>query len=403
MPRARCLPKRPHPKALAAAAHRQDDAGPDKVVCLLCGEEYRAIRASHLVAKHGFEWHRAVEEYKARFGLRVAASEETCEAGRQSVTGYWKARGQHWTKARLRRELRARVREGLSVAASEVGWPLTNAAHRLHGGWSNALVAAGLDPHLDCLKRTWTGELVTEEIRRLAAEGDAVTASRIAKEWPGLYKVALDQFGSWAAAVTAADLDPDEHRYQRRIWTIEACEAHVRDLARAGKPITTKDVPVALYRTIMEEYDGGWMAFLAAVGAKPAGVTPRRDWTAKAVIAAIRRRKREGCGLGASAVIDDGAGLYQQGWKFFGGWTKALVAAGVDPDRERERARWTRDSVIEALRQRSRRGLPLNARALSQDACGLYKAARRHLGESWPDVLVAAGVGSQTSRAGRKK
>ncbi|MCA9317445.1 MAG: hypothetical protein KDB73_18310 [Planctomycetes bacterium] len=402
MPRRR-LPKRPHPKAIAAAAHHQDDAGPDRVVCLLCGEEYRAIRASHLVAKHGFEWHRAVEKYKARFGLRVAASEEVCEAGRQSLIGYWKARGQHWTKARLRRELRARVRDGLSVAASAVGYPLTNAAHRLHGGWSNALVAAGLDPNLDCLKRTWTGDGVSEEIRRLAAEGDAVTASRMAEEWPGLYKAALDHFGSWADAVTAAGLDPERHRYQRRIWTLEACEAHVRDLARAGKPLTTKDVPVALYRTVMEEYDGGWMALLASVGAKPAGATPRRDWTAKAVLAAIRRRKRDGRGLGASAVMADGGGLYQQGWKFFGSWTEALRAAGVDPDRARQRVRWTRAGVVEALRERSRGGLPLDANAVSRDACGLYKAARRHLGASWPDVLAAAGVGKHTARAGRKK
>lgn len=400
----RRLPKRPNSKAIAAAAHRQADAGPDRVVCLLCGEEFKAIRWQHLRAAHGLDGPHPVEDYKARFGLRVAASEETCERGRRAQISYWKARGQHWTEARLRAAIQRRLRRGKSVVYSQVSLELKNASRRIYGGWRQALEAVGVDPAAGRTTEAWTPERIVERVRGMARGGTRVDATRVRSEWPALHRAAHRAFGSWSATLQAAGLDPKRHRISRKVWDLAACRAYMRRVGRRRLPLAARDVPSGLYDTVLKEVEGGWPAFMASLGLTAAGGPKRRDWTAPAVLAAIRKRRRASHALGTRRVRADGAGLYQQGWKFFGSWSEALRAAGVDPDRVRLTRRWTRETVLEALRARAKRRRSMHYRAVEREESRLYKATRRLLPGGWDAALARAGLppSSETARPPRR-
>jgi len=111
---------------------------------------------------------------------------------------------------------------------------------------------------------------------------------------------------------------------------------------------------------------------------------PRRRWSRQTVIEAIRDRQRRG--LPMTCVQKDDSGLAAAGRKWFGSWPDAVLAAGLQP---KVRRTWSRESVLEAIRDWRRRGLPL-ADVWTDDK-GLYLAARRRFG-SWCDALLAAGL-----------
>ena len=405
MPRPRRLPKRPHPKAIAAAAHRQDDAGPDKVVCLLCGEEFRAISWRHLRARHGFEGPHPVEDYKARFGLRVASSEETCEQHRSVRVGYWKERGQHWTKARVKRELRDRQAAGDSLANHDAPMALVNACHRLFGSWRAAVESIGADPLDHRCRVGWNEERVVSEIRRRGTPQTRKSAKWARENHGDLFKAAITVLGRWSRALELAGLDPEEHREERRIWTREACREYVRRRVRDGVAPSVVSLPGAMYASISTQFEGGWHGLVASLGARPRERRKRMDWSKAAVVREIRERRAAGEPLHAEAVKREGRGLWSQGHNRFGSWDAALQAAGVAPNSVKRRRDWTRQDVLDALRGRARRGRSLHYRAVEADEPRLYRAVRRLMPGSWDAALAEAGLAAprQAPRAGRKK
>jgi hypothetical protein len=82
--------------------------------------------------------------------------------------------------------------------------------------------------------------------------------------------------------------------------------------------------------------------------------------------------------------------LYEQGIWIFGDWDKALIAAGFDPEKMRERGVWEEEIIIDAIRAMRERNLPLYAKYVDNHY-KLFKAALRQFG-SWPKALVAAGI-----------
>jgi hypothetical protein len=69
--------------------------------------------------------------------------------------------------------------------------------------------------------------------------------------------------------------------------------------------------------------------------------------------------------------------LHSPALRHFGTWRSALVAAGVDPDLGRK---WTRTSVLRALRDEVEAGRPMGANAIRRRDGNLYMAARRCFG-----------------------
>ena len=83
--------------------------------------------------------------------------------------------------------------------------------------------------------------------------------------------------------------------------------------------------------------------------------------------------------------------LYQAASRIFGTWRNAVMAAGIDMGHGQAKARWRPSKVIAAIRTLSRRKRPLRARELKSQHGSLVSAARRYFG-SWSKAVVAAGV-----------
>ena len=71
--------------------------------------------------------------------------------------------------------------------------------------------------------------------------------------------------------------------------------------------------------------------------------------------------------------------LYEQGIWIFGDWDKALIAAGFDPEKMRERGVWDEEKIIDTIRSMHEKHLPLYA-AHVMDTMASY--SQRHCANS---------------------
>jgi hypothetical protein len=169
-------------------------------------------------------------------------------------------------------------------------------------------------------------------------------------------------------------------------WTPERVIQEIRARHADGRPLR------GVWRTdraldiAARRCFGGWRKALLAAGLS---AVPYRRWAKESVVEAIRARQQLGQILSNVRLEDSGLGYAAQ--KCFGSWQAALAAAGVSlPDR------WTADRVLAEIHRRRKEGLPL-AGFSTQDPA-LFRAARRHFGD-WQAALAAAGIPLESRRS----
>lgn len=106
------------------------------------------------------------------------------------------------------------------------------------------------------------------------------------------------------------------------------------------------------------------------------------------MLAEIRRLSSAGAPLSDAAVRERSLPLMMAARRFFGNWPRALRDAGIDPRRAGCRRRWSREAVVEAIRQLGR---PVSASEIQRVDYALFRAAYRWHA-SWSKALRAAGV-----------
>jgi len=74
-------------------------------------------------------------------------------------------------------------------------------------------------------------------------------------------------------------------------------------------------------------------------GLIPPQSEPAQGWSKESVIQAILVRLRDHCTMNAKAVYRESRPLYRAATRRFGNWSKALLAAGLDPDEYRKHCR----------------------------------------------------------------
>lgn len=382
--------KKVHPKARAAAAHRHDDAGPDRIVCLLCGQTFRSINVFHLRRIHGFEGEHPVWEYKARFGLEVAMCEETRQRAVEIQVERHKREGSHWTDARLVRELRRRCKTPHGLAYSRVPDALSLAARRRYGSWDAALQAAGVQPLEHKLSRVWSRDRVLSEIQRHARQVRRLSASWAKAHAPDLLAAAYKRIGNWGLALEKAGLQEPMHREPKR-WELDRVRSWVLDAHARGRDLRSIAAPPGAIQRVAREGLGPWTRYVESLGIPYPGQRKRMDWTDAAVLAEIRKRKRAGLGLSRTDVVDDvGQALTHQARNRFGSWDAALEAAGIDPLEVRRSRAWTAHDVLTAIRERERKKQSLRRVDVRAEDPRLVKAAVKHFPSSWNRAVEAA-------------
>lgn len=316
-----------------------------------------------------------------------------CMAG-FSVFGSWRAalqaaglqsERQVWSADRVLAELRALDQRGVPFCGKRASSSrLASAASRYFGGLRKAFVAAGLRedrPPKTQIHRTPTD--ILEDLRSRRAKGLSLTA--VWKDDLGLYSAAKRAFGSWRKSLDAAGLGVPR---PQKVTSDEVIRLiHAR--CCRGQPITGvwRD-DFALYIVAKKRF-GNWHKALVAAGLPS---RPRQRWTKRTVVEAIRRRHHEGPPL--CKVWCDDSRLFRAATNHFGNWQQALQAAAVP---HKPRRRWSRESVLDGLRQTYR-----GQGGFDEADPGLAGAARRLFGGLY-QALEAAGLEPPVGRWTKKR
>ena len=120
------------------------------------------------------------------------------------------------------------------------------------------------------------------------------------------------------------------------------------------------------------------------------------QWTKKKILARIRRLRSKREDLSYSRVAGNQAGLLSAANYHFGSWKRAVLAAGIDYDRDVRRIpKWTQDKIIDTIKGLHKRGVDLswtNVCRHSKYSGMAYAAIRNTRFGSWGAALRAAGV-----------
>jgi hypothetical protein len=205
-------------------------------------------------------------------------------------------------------------------------------------GWWNAIREASLDPKQVCRrKRKWTKESIIQRIRHLHSQGEDLSHSAAKRNHQYLVVVAVDPrfFGSWRTAVEAAGLDYQEVS-KHEFWSRERIAEDIRRLHESGEPLSH------------EEAKRRYSSLVSAAGSK----------------------------------------------RYFGSWAAAVTAAGIDYDSVCRIRRWTRETIIDTIRQLHAEGKSVNNSNMRRMGYrGLMEAACRATNfGSWAAAIEAAGL-----------
>lgn len=182
-----------------------------------------------------------------------------------------------WSDGDVVAAIRQRRDAGLALNAASVQrdcWALLGAAKRRFGSWDAALVAAGIDPTDIRSRRTWTAEAVIAAILKRSAQGEPVYLCAVLRDDTGLCHAAKRIFGSWAGALTASGLDPEEARNRYRkttrseAWYPAQVVGRIRTDAAAGLDMSTAAVQRRQSSLVSQAvyYFGSWGAACEAAG-----------------------------------------------------------------------------------------------------------------------------------------
>jgi hypothetical protein len=115
----------------------------------------------------------------------------------------------------------------------------------------------------------------------------------------------------------------------------------------------------------------------------------QRRWSKQRVIAEIQAQQH--MGLAWKSVVRRDCALVVAGRRYFGNWGKAVLAAGFSPEGS---SRWTRERVLEAIRQWDWGGRSLSSKRIPK---AVSTAAYRCFG-TWAEAVAAAGLDVCQSR-----
>jgi hypothetical protein len=279
-----------------------------------------------------------------------------------------------WTRDRVLETLRQRHQRGLSVASSQ-NKGLYVAGRRYFGSWQAALAAAGLPP----LRIARSKDQVTGALRAWFEQG--VSTDQIHRRDSALYLAAQIQFGTWRRAVKAAGLPLPKLNWSKARIVAALRKRHARSRSVSHIPKNDRSFRSAIYNHFGSLYQ-------ALVAAGIPGVRAPRRWSRQTVVAEIRARHQQGLPLERSHVDD--LGLRQAAAVHFGTWRDALIAAGIPIKQP-----WSKQRVVQAIQDRHQQGLPLKHMRFEDGV--LYRAAFKYWG-GWTRAIQAAGLETKPFR-----
>jgi hypothetical protein len=191
-------------------------------------------------------------------------------------------------------------------------------------------------------------------LRQLRSDGRSVRSNTVACRKPGLWKAAKRWFGSFAAALSAAGVPPEEPATPFIRWTKELALEKLRQRKEEGKRLNKKALAKDDCRLFyaIQRFLGGHQVALRAIGVDSESV--RRDrpiWTKGRIIAELKRRHRRREPISPFDLERKYTALSGAMRRQFGSADNAYRAAGIDPAKVRKRPPTIRRSDQEILRE----------------------------------------------------
>ncbi len=195
-------------------------------------------------------------------------------------------------------------------------------------------LTSGVEPRYDEMPpKKWDERSITETLQGLHVQGQDITPGKLHKTHPGLLAAGAKIFGNSRAMYKAANINPDI----------------------LGMP---------------------------------------REWTNQKVLETIQQRYEAGKDMSQAAVRREDMGLTLVAGRRFGGWYKALEAAGIPSEahmRQKPRGYWTESRIIDEIITLHENGKPLYARYAIQHYSALFSAAYNVFGD-WQKAIESAGL-----------
>ncbi|MGD2174391.1 MAG: hypothetical protein PVJ27_03225 [Candidatus Brocadiaceae bacterium] len=253
----------------------------------------------------------------------------------------------------------------------------------------------------------WSKEKIVNRIKVLHEKGEDLSYNRMARRRQGLLAAANYHFGGWGAAVNAAGLD--YARDVRRIpkWTRDKIIEAIKEAYEAGEDLSwtsvtkNKDYSALAYAAIRDNQFGSWDDALAAAGIDPADVRRYESWDEDKIVRRIRERKKKGQPLNSKAMQEQASKLFNAALNYFEGWDKALEAAGIKPEDVYKRRRWSTKIIKKEIKELHRQGEDLAAPNMRKNHSSLYSAACKYFG-TWTGAREACGIRRNYHKRRRK-
>jgi hypothetical protein len=178
-------------------------------------------------------------------------------------------------------------------------------------------------------------------------------------------------------------------------WTREQIIRDILQLESAGLPLTPgvdQGVNQALYQAASRIF-GSWRNAVLAAGIAPDRAQAHDRWPPGKILSIIRTMSRRRRQLRPGELKERHSSLMHAARRCFGSWSKAVIAAGVDPLKLRRIAPWTKERILEAILTRALNNEPLGGRIVRPRS--LADAGGRVFG-SWALALAAAGLDPQS-------
>ena len=228
-----------------------------------------------------------------------------------------------WTRQRVLEELRCQVGRGVPVTKiwqQDIG--LHSAAIRLFGAWNEAVRAAGLQPKVT---RYWNMDKIVQQLRLWHERG--IPMRQLWKHDQRLLAAAYHHFGSLRQAVLAAGLELERQVPISRMRVIRELRAR-RDSLQSPPSGLNKEL-----RSAISFHFGSLRSAMAAAGLK----SKETKWSKQRVLTQIQDRYIKGDTLSRSDRRNQN--LVTAARRYYGSWSAALLAAGLQPRNIHERGR----------------------------------------------------------------
>jgi hypothetical protein len=244
---------------------------------------------------------------------------------------------------------------------------------------------------------SWTKASILQELKRRHRDGLGISYNHAARSDQSLVSAAAYHFGSYRKAVEAAGF-PYAEVVRRPRWTrigiiqlIKKARRDGHDLHWGAVTRRGDELARAAFAAVQKRLFGGWDRALHAAGLDADDISPYRSWDKQTILFELRSRHRDGEPVNSGAVQSQDTGLHAAAVRQFGKFDAALKAAGIEPEAVRVRQSWSRPRVIAALKALKKSGNSLSDTAVRRSSPALYGAAIRQFG-AFPAARQAAGL-----------